>query len=332
MHWQTPSDLWWLLALLPLWLVTGLLIRLRKKRLARVMDESLWTTLLPLYSIRRLRVKNFVRLLALALIIVAWARPQWGFRMEEVKQRGLSILVALDTSKSMLAQDIKPNRLQQAKWGVRDLSKELKGDRIGIVAFAGDAFLQCPPTVDYAAFLMSLNDVYAGIVPVGGTDLEKALRVAMKSFKIEKGDADKVIILISDGEGTTGNPIALIPELKRAGIRVFCIGVGTHEGEIIQTSKGLVKDEKGNVIKSRLDEKSLRRIALETGGFYIRSAPGDFGLERVYRQGLSSLQRANFEKRNVKVWNERFQWFLAVALILLLIETLIRPERKGGKS
>jgi len=332
MNWQTPSDLWWLLALLPLWLMTGLLIRWRKKQLGNVIDESLWSVLLPRYSIRRLRVKNFIRLLALGFIILAWARPQWGFKDEEIKQRGLSILVALDTSRSMLAQDIKPSRLKQTKWGVRDLTKELKGDRIGIVAFAGDAFLQCPATLDYAAFLMTLDDVYSGIVPLGGTDLEKALRVAMKSFEKEKDDADKVIILISDGESTTGNPMALIPELKRAGIRLFCIGVGTKEGEIIQTSKGMVKDEKGNVIKSRLDEKSLEELALSTGGFYIRSAPGDFGLERVYRQGLAPLQRTNYNNRNVRVWNERFPLFLGFALVLLFIETLIRPTRKGEKK
>ena len=329
MKWNDPNFLLWLLALLPLWAVTARMIRRRRKRLAEMADESNWPILAPGYSTKRQRVVNFIRLLALVFAILAVARPQWGFKWEKVERRGLSILVALDTSKSMLAQDIKPNRLQQAKWGVRDLTKELKGDRIGLVAFSGDAFLECPPTIDYAAFLMMLDDVYAGIVPVGGTDLERALETAMESFEKEKEtDADKVIILISDGEGTTGDPLALIPRLKKAGIRVFCIGVGTKEGELIQTSEGFVKDSAGHVVKSSLDEGTLQKIAMGTGGFYVRSAPGDFGLERVYKQGLAKLQRANRESRMAKIWQERFQWFLGASLLLLALQAAIRPTRK----
>ncbi|VGO17859.1 hypothetical protein PDESU_06461 [Pontiella desulfatans] len=316
----------WLLALLPLLLLTGLMLKRRAQLLKRMADVALWNTMLPGLSPRRQRFKNLVRVLALALAIAALARPQWGFKWEEVKQRGLSIIVALDTSKSMLAQDIKPNRLQQAKWGVRDLVKELRGDRIGIVAFAGDAFLQCPATIDYAAFLMMLEDIYAGIVPIGGTDLYQALDTSIESFKkAEETQADKVIILISDGEGHSGDPLALLPALKQENIRVFAIGVGTKEGELIQTSDGFVKDKTGNVVKSSLDESVLERIALETGGFYVRSAPGDFGLERVYQQGIAELQREEREARMSKSWTERFQWFLGAALLLLLIETAIRP-------
>ena len=318
----------WLLALLPLLLVTGLMLRRRAELLGRMAEQGLWPTMLPGHSPKRQRFRNFIRVLALALAIAAVARPQWGFKWEEVKQRGLSIIVALDTSKSMLAQDIKPNRLQQAKWGVRDLVKELRGDRIGLVAFAGDAFLQCPATIDYAAFLMMLDDVYAGIVPVGGTDLFQALDSSIDSFKkTEESQADKVIILISDGEGHTGDPLALIPKLKEEDIRVFAIGVGTKEGELIQTSEGFVKDKAGNVVKSSLNEDMLERIAFETGGFYVRSAPGDFGLERVYRQGIAELQREERETRMSKTWTERFQWFVGGALLLLAVEVGIRPVK-----
>ena len=196
----------WLLALLPVLLVTGLMLKRRGKLLGRMAEQGLWPTMLPGHSPRRQRFKNLIRVLALALAIAAIARPQWGSKWEEVKQRGLSIIVALDTSKSMLAQDIMPNRLQQAKWGVRDLVKELRGDRIGLVAFAGDAFLQCPATIDYAAFLMMLDDVYAGIVPVGGTDLFQALDASIDSFKkTEETQAEKVIILLTDGIVDTGN-------------------------------------------------------------------------------------------------------------------------------
>ncbi|MCF7817224.1 MAG: VWA domain-containing protein [Kiritimatiellales bacterium] len=326
MKWNNPDILLWLLALLPLLLVTGLMIRRRETLLAKMAEKGLWETMLPGYSVKRRRMKNLLRVLALALALVALARPQWGFKWEEVRQRGLSIIVALDTSKSMLAQDIKPNRLQQAKWGVRDLVKELKGDRIGLVAFAGDAFLQCPATIDYAAFLMMLDDVYAGIIPVGGTDIYQALEEAIDGFDKETA-ADKVIILISDGEGTMGDPLALLPRLKEEKIRVFAIGVGTLQGELIQTSEGFVKDKNGNVVKSSLDEKTLERIALETGGFYVRSAPGDFGPERVYRQGIAELQREDRESRRAKIWQERFPWFLGASLLLLLMEAAIRPVK-----
>lgn len=328
MKWHNPDILIWLSALLPLLLITGLMLKHRTKRLTRMAESGLWSSMLPGYSARRQRTKNLIRMLAAALLIAALARPQWGFKWEEVKQRGLSIIVALDTSKSMLAPDIKPNRLQQAKWGVRDLVKELRGDRIGLVTFAGDAFLQCPATIDYAAFLMMLDDVYAGIVPIGGTDLYVALEESIESFeKSEETQADKVIILISDGEGHTGDPLSLLPELKKQDIRVFAIGVGTREGELIQTSDGFVKDKDGHVVKSSLNEAMLERIAFETGGFYVRSAPGDFGLERIYQQGIAELQREDREARMTKNWVERFQWFVAAALLLLILESAIRPVK-----
>jgi Ca-activated chloride channel family protein len=331
MKWNDPDILLWLSALIPLLMVTGFMFRRRERLLARMASQHLWPAMLPGHSSRRPRMRNLLRIMALALCIVALARPQWGFRWEEVRQRGLSIIVALDTSKSMLAQDIKPNRLQQAKWGVRDLLKELRGDRIGLVAFAGDAFLQCPATTDYAAFLMMLDDVYAGIVPIGGTDLFQALETAVESFeKAEETQADKVIILISDGEGHTGDPLALLPRLKEENIRVFTIGVGTTEGSFIETSEGRVKNADGNVIMSRLDEEMLEQVAFQTGGFYVRSAPGDFGLERVYQQGIAELQREDRESRMSKIWVERFQWFLAAALLLLVIEAGIRPAKTGS--
>ncbi len=333
MKWNNPDLLLWLLALIPLLGLTGWLMRRRSALLAHIAERDLWSTMIAGYSPRRQRMKNLLRALAIALAVIALARPQWGFKWEKLKQRGLSIIVALDTSKSMLAQDIKPNRLQQAKWGIRDLLKELRGDRIGLVAFSGNAFLQCPATGDYAAFTMMLDDVYAGIVPIGGTDFYHALDTAIESFEnAEESAADKVIILISDGEGHTGDPLSLIPRLKEEGIRVFSIGVGSKEGELIQTSDGFIKDSKGDLVKSALHEDVLERVARETGGFYVRSAPGDFGLERVYKQGLAELQRAENEERMSKIWTERFQWFLSASILLLIVETTIRPAGKRSRA
>lgn len=333
MKWNDPDILLWLLALIPLAIVTGLMMRWRAVRLKRLAETGLWPTLLPNYAPRRRQMNNLLRLMALALLIMALARPQWGFSWERVQQRGLTILVALDTSKSMLAEDVGNNRLQQAKWGVSDLVKQLKGDRIGLVAFAGDAFLQCPATIDYAAFTMMLDDVYAGIIPVGGTDLYAALDTALDSFeKAEDHASDKVIILISDGEQLdnpgAGDPLSLIPRLKEEDIRVFTIGIGTMDGTFIETADGYVKDNEGNVVKSALNESLLERIALETGGFYVRAAQGDIGLERVYNEGLARLQRTDRDERVSKRWTERFQWFLGTALLMFAAETAIRPTMR----
>ncbi len=329
-RWGEQDFLIWLVALLPLLLATAWMINRREKLLARMAEKDLWSSMLPGYSVKRRRIKNGLRLLALAAALIAVARPQWGIKWEKVHQRGLSIIVALDTSKSMLAQDIKPNRLQQAKWGVRDLLNELEGDRIGLVAFAGEAFLQCPATSDYDAFLMMLDDVYAGIIPLGGTDLFQALEESLDSFDKETA-ADKVIILISDGEGHGKDPLALLPRLKEEKVRVFAIGVGTREGDLIETSDGFVKDSDGNAIKSRLNEIVLDRIASETDGFYVRSAPGDFGMERVYQEGIADLQREERESRVTKIWQERFQWLIGAALLLLLVEAAVRSTKKGSR-
>ena len=330
-RWGEREFLFWLAALIPFWIVVRFLMRRREGRLDRLVSRGLWPVLLPERSPRAERTKLRLRLLVLACGLLALARPQWGFKWEEVKQRGLSIVVALDTSKSMLAQDLKPSRLRQATWGIRDLLKRLRGDRIGLVAFAGDAFLQCPATIDYAAFLMMLDDVYVGIAPLGGTDLEAALKTSMEALEKDADPgADKVIILLTDGESHTGNPLSLLPELKRKGIRVFTVGIGTKEGELIQTAKGFVKDAKGNVVKSRLNEGPLRKIAAGTGGFYVRSAPGDIGLERIYEEGLKNLRRTERESRRTKTWTERFQWFLGAGLFLLLIETALPRFRRSS--
>lgn len=332
-HWAHPQLLLALLLLIPL---TGILYALHRRRqhqLATLINPTLWPTLHPTRSPRRTLLKQSLRLLALALLLLAAARPQWGYEWEPVRQRSLNILVALDTSNSMLAADLKPNRLQQAKWGIRDLLNQLNGDRIGLIAFAGDAFLQCPPTSDYAAFRMMLDDIYAGIVPLGGTDLYQALDCALTSFdQAQETQADNVIILISDGESHTGDPLTLLDPLTAANIRIFSIGVGTQQGELIQTPEGFIKNNQGEVVQTRLNETQLQTLARKTGGFYIRSAPGDFGLERIYQDGLANLQRQENEERLSRIYTERYPLFLATALLLLLTETLIRPARKEPTS
>ncbi len=324
MKFGAPEFIKWLLLIIPL---IGLFIfmhRQRTARLARLISSSAWDTVIPGRRKKHGYRRTILRILALLCIGLAITRPQWGSRWEEVKQRGLDIIVVLDTSKSMLAEDIKPNRLKQAQWAVRNFVKQLKGDRIGLIAFAGSSFLQCPVTVDYAAFTMMLDDLYAGIIPRGGTAIEQALKTAADSFDA-KSEADRAVILITDGEDHEGDPGRMAEQFRKENIKLFCIGVGTLSGELIPSNEGYTKDSQGRVVKSSLNEGLLEKLARETGGFYVRSAPGDFGLDRIYKLGISDLQRDEQESRLAKVYEERFVWFAAAALLFLLAEGLFRP-------
>ncbi len=330
MKFGAPEFIKWLLLIIPLIALFIFMHRQRALRLARLISSTVWKNVIPGYSEKRNGRRTALRLLALLCIGLALTRPQWGSRWEEVKQRGLDIIVVLDTSKSMLAEDIKPNRLQQAKWAVRDFVKHMKGDRIGLVAFAGSSFLQCPVTVDYAAFTMTLDDLYAGIIPLGGTAIDQALKTASDSFDT-KTEADRVIILITDGDDLKGEPMKMAEQLRQDHIKLFSVGVGTLAGELIPAQEGYVKNPQGQVVKSALNEVLLEKLASETGGFYVRSAPGDFGLDRIYKLGIAGLQRSEQETRLAKVYEERFVWFAAAALLLLLAEALAAGKTKSEK-
>ena len=329
MKFGSPEFLKWLGLILPLILAFVWMHRQRTARLAQLISSEVWKTVIPRHKTRRNRQRTLFRVLAILCIGLALTRPQWGFKMEEVQQRGLDIIVVLDTSKSMLAAGIKPNRLQQAQWAVRDFARHLNGDRIGLIAFAGSSFLQCPVTIDYAAFTMMLNDLYAGIIPRGGTAIEQALDQTLKSFD-PASEADRVIILITDGEDHEGDPLRIVKKLKDKNVRLYSIGVGTATGELIPAAdgRGYLKDAQGQVVKSTLNETLLEKLASSTGGFYVRSAPGDFGLDRIYKQGIAGLQRNQQETRLAKVYQERFGWFAAAGLLFLCAEALVKRSTK----
>ena len=331
MKWGNVQLLYWLPLALPLAWALFALLRHRRKALEQVVDPALLPVLAPDWNPARAKSRLWLRLLALALLVLALARPQWGFHWEEVRRKGLDLMVVLDTSRSMMASDIKPSRLQQAKWGVRDLLRNLRGDRVGLVPFAGSSILQCPLTIDYAAFTMTLDDVYAGIIPKGGTAIEQALRTALASFPAN-GTADRVVLLITDGEDHEGDPLKLLPELKEKNVRVYTIGIGTLEGEMVPAGDGqgaYFKDRQGQIVKTALKEDVLQKLALGTGGTYVRSAPGDTGLERVFNESINNLKRSEQETRTAKIYEERFVWPIAAALLLLAWEALLSDRRKS---
>ena len=244
----------------------------------------------------------------------------------------MDILIAIDTSRSMLAEDVKPNRLQRSKLAVRDLVKKVQGDRLGLIAFAGSAFLQCPLTVDYGGFLLSLDDLEVGTIPRGGTSVSGAVREAIKSYQGGQKKY-KVLVLITDGEDHEGDPVKAVEEAKEAGIKIFAIGIGTREGELIPVTdeegkRAFLKDREGRVVKSRLDETVLQKVALATGGSYIRATGAEFGLDLIYQEKLAKMEKRELAGKMRRRFEERFQFSLGLALLLLMVEPLIN-ERKG---
>lgn len=340
MHWAAKDILYWLIALLPLAVILRLMLRWRERRLQMLADQAALDRLLPERQQTIHRRRLFCTLAATALIGIALARPQWGASHREVRHEGLEIIVVLDTSNSMRAEDFRPNRLQAAKWGIRDLVEHLDRDRIGLVAFAGDSFLISPLTIDYGAFMMALDDVHPGIIARGGTEIDQALRLAMDSFDHE-AESDKVIILVSDGEDHGAPASRLIPKMRDLDITLFAIGVGSPDGGLIPISDrdgsvNFLRDRQGNVVRTRLDERTLQELALGTGGIYVRASAGDFGFERIIDQGIDRLKRDQLESRLIVQYEERFAVFIGAALLMLIVESLLgvakgvkRPEREA---
>ena len=282
---------------------------------------------------KKQKMKTVLVSVSVLMIILALMRPQWGFEWQEVKRSGLDILIAIDTSKSMLAEDVKPNRLERSKLAVKDLIKKLRGDRIGLIAFAGSSFLQCPLTVDYGGFMLSLDSLDVNAIPKGGTSLTSAIKTALESYEggVKKY---KTLVIITDGEDHEGNAAELAEKAKEKGIKIFTIGIGTKEGELIPVSDengnvSYLKDRKGNVVKTRLDESTLQQIALNTGGSYVKATGTEFGLDLIYEEKLSKMEKREVENKMVRKYEERFQILLGFALLLLCIEPFIRERMKN---
>lgn len=301
----------------------------RKKILNAFANISMQAVIIPGYDPNRRWIKLICIIVASGLAIFAMAGPQWGFRWEKVNQKGVDIMIALDCSKSMLAQDIKPNRLERAKREIVDLLNMLQSDRAGLVAFSGQAILQCPLTLDHQAFHIFLNVLEPGFLPIGGTNLEAAVQSCYQGFE-KNSDTQKAIILITDGEGTTGKTDQILEKIVKEGIKIFTIGVGEPQGAPIpDESGGFKKDKSGNIILSKVDEAELQRIAAQTGGAYVRSVAGDMDLDLIYKDKiLGTMEKKNLESGKRKIWENRYQWFLFPALIFFFIEFILLPIRK----
>ena len=331
MRFAQPQYLWAMLAALPA--VAGLFYwswRVKQKLMRQFVHDRLLASLTVGLHPGRQIFRLGLLVAAVAGALLALARPQWGFAWEESKQKGLDIIVAIDTSRSMLAQDVAPNRLERAKLAAFDLMRLAKNDRLGLVPFAGTAFLQSPLTLDDQAFRMNLEALKVGIIPQGGTALSAAIETALKAFE-KGGDNHKVLVLFTDGEDhdAEADTLAAAKEAAQAGMHIFTIGVGTREGELLrardeQGNYSFVKDEDGNVVKSHLNESLLRQIATDANGFYLPLQGGNI-MDTLYARGLAPLPKSESTTRLTRVYHEQYHWFLAFAVFCLLLEFIV-PE------
>jgi Ca-activated chloride channel homolog len=332
----------------PLWLIAGLaacaLLWWRYRRFDRRQRAALTTFASPhlvalltrSVSAGRRKLKRGLVVAGVACLFVALARPQAGYRWEETHRKGLDILFAVDTSKSMLTQDVKPDRLTRAKLAVNDLVDKLDGDSVGLIAFAGNAFLQSPVTLDYDAFRESLDALDTSVVPRGGTDIARAIVEAQAAFHTED-DHDKILVLVTDGEDLEGNAVSAAEAAAKDGVKIFTVGVGSANGDLIPvpTENGgttFVKDASGQFVKSRLDETMLKKIAAATGGMYQPLGQQGEGLTAIYNQGLAPFKRHDLASRQHRVYLEQFQWPLLVALCCFMAEFLIGTRKRVPRA
>src|SRR5215510_12827382 len=276
--------------------------------------------------------KRVLFVLGVAFTFTALARPQAGFEIQETHRKGLELLFAVDTSKSMLAQDVKPDRLTRAKLAVTDLVTKLNGDGVGLIAFAGSSFLQCPVTLDYDAFRESLDALDVNVIPRGGTDLASAIHEAEAVFKTRTA-ADKILILITDGEDLGGEAINAAQSAAKNGVKIFTVGVGSTTGELVPLPSenggtDFAKDENGKPVKSHLDETTLKKIAEATGGMYQPLGPQGEGLTNIYERGLTAFKRQDLKAREARIPLEKFHWALLAALVCFIGELLIGNRRR----
>jgi len=334
MRFEHPNLLWLLLVIPP---ALGLFFwwaeRARQRLLTQFVEARLLSQLTVGISPARRKVRVALLILAVAFLVITLARPQRGFDLQEVEQRGLDIVVAVDTSKSMLATDITPNRLARAKLAVQELMQKAGTDRMGLVAFAGDAFLACPLTIDNTAFQQSLQALDVNSIPQGGTALAAAIDTALTAFK-EK-DHYKVLVLFTDGEDNDEGALEAAKKAADAGLKIFTIGIGSAEGDLIRVTDAngnsdYVRDPQGNVVKSKLNEPLLQQIAGTAGGFYLPLRGADT-INTLYERGLEPLPKSEGKEKLVRRYHEQFKWPLASTVLLLLAEIFL-PERKREKK
>ena len=317
----------WLLALLPLLVMLFVVSRLRRgARVRRFGEPAAVGRLMPYASRFRYVVKAVLVCLAYVFLIVGLARPQFGVQSEERQRSGSEIMLVLDVSRSMLAEDIKPNRLERAKLEISKLVNDLKQDRIGLILFAGKSFVQLPITRDYAAARMFLSEVSCDMISEQGTALGGALQLALNSFSPQEGTG-KVIVVVSDGENHEDDPVSVAEEAKKQGVKIITVGIGSPSGTPIPSEGGGVKkDAEGNVVITRLDERVLTEVARATGGLYMRVGSQNASLRPVLDE-IEKMEKGEYNEVVFSNYSEQYQLFLLISFIMLAFATFLLDRR-----
>jgi Ca-activated chloride channel homolog len=316
----------YLLILIPVFTVLLVVFLVwRKKALARFGDMAIIGQLMPEYSPGRLILKFILLMIAFVFLVIALADPQTGSKLEKVQRKGIDLMIALDVSNSMLAQDIKPDRLERSKQAISKLVDKLEGDRIGIVIFAGKAYTQLPITTDYAAAKLFLSAITTGSVPTQGTAIADAIELCTAAFN--HADRNKAIIVITDGEDHQGDVLEQSDAAAKKGISIYTIGMGLPDGAPIPVYDGNVqvgykKDRDGSTIMSKLDEAMLQRIASVGNGLYVRANNSESGIQKLFDE-INKIQKSEIESRQYSDYEDRFQYFLFAGLFFLVFEIFI---------
>jgi len=323
MRFGSPEYFYLLLLFIPLIFFLVWSQKKKKQLLDLFLSKSLVYRLLDPLTLKRLKIDTILIAFAVFFLILALTQPRWGYYWKDLTQEGVDIIIALDVSNSMLAQDIKPNRLERAKHKIIDLLNMLEGDRVGLVAFAGTSYLQCPLTLDYSAAHIFLNAIDTDLIPVQGTAIGHAIRTSVEAFNKEDTQS-RVIILITDGEDHTGDALPSAKWAKEHGTKIFVIGIGQKIGAPIPNNDkehpGFKKDAYGEVILSKLDEPTLQEMALHTKGSYVRSVSGDMDLQKIYLENIKhNVKKKKIKTERRRVWKERFQWMIFASLLCLLL-------------
>lgn len=326
-------DFLYLFLLIPVLILIYIFNEIRRQRsLKRLGDMNLVTMLMPEASRIRPAIKFILQIIAFSFGIIILARPQFGSKLEEVKKQGVEVIIALDVSNSMLAEDIQPDRLTRAKQAISRLVDNLDNDKIGLIVFAGDAYTQIPVTTDYISAKMFLSTIGPNMVPKQGTAIGSAIDLGIRSFTPGE-ERSKAMIIITDGENHEDNPDSEAEEALKAGIVIHTIGIGSTEGVpvpvLVNNKKEYLKDIDGNTVITKLDEEILKKIAISTNGNYVRASNSNIGLDEIYNE-IKGMKKQELESNVYTEYNDQFQIFTALALFFLLIEVLIM-DRKNRK-
>ncbi|MFQ5649341.1 MAG: VWA domain-containing protein [bacterium] len=329
-------EFFWLFLLVPLAVVFyALVFRWKTRALATFGSLELVKKLSTSVSRPRQIARAALLVLGILFMTLALTRPQIGTRLEEVRRQGVDIFVALDVSASMLAEDIKPSRLAKAKHEVSTFIDLLEGDRIGLIAFAGEAFVQCPLTLDYGAAKTFLDVMDPSLIPVPGTNLGAAIATAIKSFETKERKY-KVLVLITDGEDHGDDVMQVVAAAEQEGVVIYTIGIGSPQGVPIPVydrygKREYKKDRRGEVILTRLDQLTLEKMALTSGGKYVQSVTGETELARIYAE-VSEMEKKELASRKFALYEDRFQYVVVLAIFFLVLELLVPESRKRRRA